>query len=93
MESFGPEYLANDAKMSGFFHCPECQLFWFGKPDAEICPNGHPAFHVAAICRYCDRTVPIELIPGHLGGEDHLGCVEMEGETSSSDLLIWQNFR
>ena len=74
LKSFSPDHLVEDAKRSGFFHCKKCGLFWFGKPDSTICPqgpHGRPV-HVVLLCRICDTVVPIERLAAHLSEKGHV---------------------
>jgi hypothetical protein len=73
LDTFGPEHLREEAEQSGFFHCRECGLFWFGRSEAT-CPeaeHGAPV-QVALLCRVCDIAVPLADLPEHLGDRDHL---------------------
>ena len=74
LSTFGPDYLREDAEQSGFFHCRECGLFWFGRPDAATCPDEQhgEAVQVALLCRTCDIAVPIDDLAEHLSDRDHL---------------------
>jgi hypothetical protein len=74
LNAFGPEHLREEAEQSGFFHCRECGMFWFGRPDASTCPDaehGRPV-QVALLCRTCDIAVPLADIVEHLSDRDHL---------------------
>ena len=74
LETFGPEHLREEAEQSGFFHCLECGLFWFGGAEARSCPEADhgPPVQVALLCRVCDIAVPLEDLSDHLTDRDHL---------------------
>ncbi len=81
LESFAPVHLQEAAEASGFFQCRKCGLVWFGKPDADTCPqgpHGRPV-HVVVLCRYCDAELPLESLARHLASDDHRMCVEIGG--------------
>jgi hypothetical protein len=77
LESFAPEHLAEEARLSGFFHCRKCGLVWFGRgrgstdiPQCPEGPHGKPV-HVAILCTVCDDTISIERFAEHLTSEYH----------------------
>jgi hypothetical protein len=79
LKTFAPEFLADDARQSGFFQCPTCGLIWFGRPEVAQCPegpHGRPV-HVVVLCRTCDSAVPIERFAAHLANKDHGVGVEL----------------
>ena len=65
LQTFAPGYLIEQAKMNGFFQCPDCGLVWFGKPESEVCPDdayhGEPV-HVAVLDRNHDGLISADLI-------------------------------
>ena len=71
LEAFAPVGMIDEAEQSGFFHCKECGLVWFG--IGSPCPEGAhgPPVRVALLCRICDVEVPLEELADHLAGEDH----------------------
>ena len=72
-KSFAPTHLTEDAQESGFLHCQQCGLVWFGRTDITHCPEGRHGkpVHVAVICRSCDLPVPIEHFAEHLADLAH----------------------
>jgi len=74
LETFGPAHLREEAEQSGFFHCRECGMFWFGRPESSTCPeaqHGRPV-QVALVCRTCDIAIPLADLAEHLTDRDHL---------------------
>lgn len=73
LKVFAPTHLTEEAKESGFFQCPACGLIWFGRPDIELCPEGHAGkpVHVAILCRPCDLVIPLDEFAHHLVNTEH----------------------
>jgi rubredoxin len=80
LEPFTPEHLRKYAKESGFFHCRQCGLIWFGGEDENqgFCPQGPHSkpVHVVMLCRDCDAVVPLAHLVEHLSSEEHKMCTE-----------------
>jgi hypothetical protein len=76
LDTFGPDHLREEAQQSGFFHCLECGLFWFGG-NARSCPEADhgPPVQVALLCRACDIAIPLADFTEHLTDRDHLLAV------------------
>jgi hypothetical protein len=69
LKTFAPLELIPEAVESGFFHCRQCGLVWFGRPElSDTCPDcdhGDPV-RVVLLCRVCDEAIRLGELKGHV---------------------------
>lgn len=69
LKTFAPFDLITEAAESGFFHCRQCGLVWFGRPDlADTCPAGDHGLpvRVAVLCRVDDMSIRVSELRRHV---------------------------